>query len=541
MRQQYKTAQYGQLTPDNQSTNTTTTTLNDLTTLEMYAIDTHYPRISVIIPTRNEEKNLHHVLPFIPTNVYEVILVDGHSTDKTIEVARELLPNIRIIHQLRKGKGDALRIGFAACSGDIVVMIDADGSTDPREIPAFIDALLAGHDFAKGSRYISGGGSHDITFLRNLGNSALGTLVNVLFQTNYSDLCYGYNAFWRRCLEHITIDCDGFEVETQMNIRAQKAGLDIVEVPSMERPRLFGQSNLRTIRDGWRVLKMIAKERITSEPQPKHQVPILMYHSISDTASPRFKQFAVPQRVFAKHMEYLYHNGYTPITVSQYVEAQAHNGAGLPARPIVLTFDDGFADFYSAALPVLNQYDFTATLYVATGYINDYSRWLFHEGEAQRPMLTWEQLAKVNARGIECGGHSQHHPQLDTLPGWSTWEEIVQSKLVLEEHLCKKITSFAYPFGYYTQHIRRQVKDAGYTSACTVKHAMSSDTTDPFALSRWMVYPTTTINDLDALLAGQSISTLSMLYLRARTPIYQMARRGSATIARQLQGSLAIH
>jgi glycosyltransferase involved in cell wall biosynthesis len=240
-----------------------------------------YPRISVVVPTRNEAENLYYVLPYIPLSVSEVILVDGHSTDDTIEVARQLLPDIRIIKQTGKGKGDALRLGFAACTGDIIVMIDADGSTDPKEIPLFIAALLQGNDFAKGSRFIEGGGSYDITWLRSLGNYILGQLVNLLFGVRYSDLCYGYNAFWRHCLDHIRIDCDGFEVETLINIRIQKAHLKVAEVPSFERPRLFGQSNLRTFRDGWRVLKIILQERIRTVPP----LPLPISHHVDEAIS----------------------------------------------------------------------------------------------------------------------------------------------------------------------------------------------------------------------------------------------------------------
>ncbi|MBV9258095.1 MAG: glycosyltransferase family 2 protein [Ktedonobacteraceae bacterium] len=239
-----------------------------------------YPSISVVIPTRNEAQNLHYVLPYIPPLVSEIILVDGHSTDGTIEAAQQLLPDIRVINQVKHGKGDALRLGFAACTGDIIVMIDADGSTDPGEIPRFIDALLKGNDFAKGSRFLKDGGSHDITPLRSLGNYALGMLVNIFFGVRYSDLCYGYNAFWRRCLDSIRIDCDGFEVETLINIRIHKAHLKIVEVPSIERPRLFGQSNLRTFRDGWRVLKIILKERFRSIPPLPQPVALPVPHNV---------------------------------------------------------------------------------------------------------------------------------------------------------------------------------------------------------------------------------------------------------------------
>ncbi len=223
-----------------------------------------YPHVSVVIPTHNEAQNLRYVLPYIPPIVSEVILVDGHSIDDTIAVAKQLLPTIQIIKQTGRGKGNALRAGFAACTGEIIVMLDADGSTDPNEIPRFVEALLEGNDFAKGSRFIKGGGSHDITPLRSLGNCGLSQLVNILFGTVFTDLCYGYNAFWKYCLDRIEIDCDGFEIETLINIRVHKANLKVIEVPSFERPRIFGQSNLRTFRDGWRVLRTIMKERARS-------------------------------------------------------------------------------------------------------------------------------------------------------------------------------------------------------------------------------------------------------------------------------------
>lgn len=224
-----------------------------------------YPRISVIIPALNEAKNLRHVLPLMPSIVNEVILVDGHSTDDTIAVIEQLqatiLPTIHIIRQSGRGKGDALRLGFAASAGDIIVMLDADGSTDPREIPLFVEALFRGNDFAKGSRCILGGGSHDFSLLRRLGNYGLRKLVNLLFRTQFSDLCYGYNAFWRHCLDYLEIDCDGFEVETLMHLRAYKANLRIIEVPSVEYRRIYGKSNLKAFRDGWNVFSTIVKER----------------------------------------------------------------------------------------------------------------------------------------------------------------------------------------------------------------------------------------------------------------------------------------
>lgn len=222
--------------------------------------------VSVIIPTLNEAANLPHVLPMIPDDVHEVILVDGRSTDGTVEVAHQLRPDIRVVYEKRRGKGAALRAGFAAATGEIIVMLDADGSTDPREIPAFIGALRAGADFAKGSRFLQGGGTSDMSFLRRFGNWSLTTLVRVFFGGGYSDLCYGYNAFWRRILPQLHLDGDGFEIETMMNVRALRAGIKIAEVPSFEFERVHGTSNLQTFPDGWRVLKTILRERFLPRP-----------------------------------------------------------------------------------------------------------------------------------------------------------------------------------------------------------------------------------------------------------------------------------
>jgi glycosyltransferase involved in cell wall biosynthesis len=222
----------------------------------------HRTRISVVVPTLNEAANLPHVLTRIPDCVDEVVLVDGHSIDDTIAVARMLRPDIRVVMQSGAGKGNALACGFAAASGDVIVMLDADGSTDPAEIPRFVDALLDGADFAKGSRFLSGGGSTDITPLRSGGNRFLCGIVNLLFRTRYTDLCYGYNAFWRSCLPHMHVNCDGFEVETHINVRIARSGLRVTEVASHEHERLHGQSNLNPVKDGLRVLRTIIAERI---------------------------------------------------------------------------------------------------------------------------------------------------------------------------------------------------------------------------------------------------------------------------------------
>lgn len=234
----------------------------------------HWPRVSVVIPALNEARNLPHVFERLPASCYEVILVDGQSVDDTVNVARRLRRDVRIVRQTRQGKGNALACGFAAATGDIIAAVDADGSADPGEIPVFVQALLDGADFAKGTRYAQGGGSCDITRLRGLGNRTLRRLVNFRYRTRYTDLCYGFNVFWRHHVPVFGLDAtyqagssrgptwgDGFEVETLINIRVAIAGLSVTEVPSFEHRRIHGESKLSALGDGWRILKVILGER----------------------------------------------------------------------------------------------------------------------------------------------------------------------------------------------------------------------------------------------------------------------------------------
>lgn len=227
------------------------------------------PTVTVVLPTRNEARNLPYVAKRMPP-VDQIVVIDGGSVDGTADVARQLWPGATVIEQTRAGKGNALACGFLAATGDIIVMIDGDGSTDPAEIPLFVDALINGADLAKGSRFSRGGGSDDITHLRRIGNKGLNWLVNQLFDTEFSDLCYGYNAFWRRnlsCLDLPSIELadpqwgDGFEIETVINVRAARSGWAIDEVGSFEGKRIYGRSNLNAVTDGLRVLRTISRER----------------------------------------------------------------------------------------------------------------------------------------------------------------------------------------------------------------------------------------------------------------------------------------
>lgn len=235
------------------------------------------PTVTVVVPAFNEARNLELMLPALPP-VHEVIVVDGGSNDDTAAMVARTMPSARLLQQTRRGKGNALACGFEAATGDIIVMFDADGSADPAEITPMIQTLLQGADYAKGSRSIAGGGSVDLTVARSLGNVGLTTLVNILFGTRFSDLCYGYNAFWRDILPVLDLPAsrlpseemvwgDGFEIETVINCRVAQSKLAITEFPSFELARIHGASNLNAIRDGLRVLRTIMAERRRPTPR----------------------------------------------------------------------------------------------------------------------------------------------------------------------------------------------------------------------------------------------------------------------------------
>jgi glycosyltransferase involved in cell wall biosynthesis len=226
---------------------------------EAGAESTGRPSVSLVIPVRNEARNVASVLEQIADDVDETILVDGDSTDVTVITARAYRPDVRIVPQQGPGKGSALRTGFQAATGDIIVMMDADGSMSPQEIRHYVHFLTNGYDFVKGSRFISGGGSLDITWFRQLGNWFLLTVFNTAYDAHLTDLNYGFCAFQRRYLEHLHLSATGFEIEAEMTVRAMQAGLRITEVPSLELPRRSGESNLHAIRDGIRVLRTVLR------------------------------------------------------------------------------------------------------------------------------------------------------------------------------------------------------------------------------------------------------------------------------------------
>lgn len=217
------------------------------------------PTVSLIIPVRNEARNIAWVLEQIADEVDEIILVDGNSTDATLITASRYRPDIKVVDQEGTGKGSALRTGFLAATCDIIVMMDADGSMAPQEIRHYLHFLTNGYDFVKGSRFIVGGGSLDITPFRRLGNRFLLGVFNTLYDAELTDLCYGFCAFHRRYLDVLSLSAPGFEIEAEMVVHAMQGGLRVAEVPSLEMPRRSGKSNLHAVRDGVRVLRTVLR------------------------------------------------------------------------------------------------------------------------------------------------------------------------------------------------------------------------------------------------------------------------------------------
>ncbi len=217
--------------------------------------------VSLVIPARDEARNIPWVFEQIPRCVDEVVLVDGASADATVTVAEHCLPTVRSVKQSAPGKGNALRTGFAAATGEYIVMMDADGSMWPGEIPHYLHFLDNGYDFVKGSRCIAGGGSLDLTRIRSLGNRVLLAVVNRLYDATLTDLCYGYCAFRRDFLDALDLRSSGFEIEAEMIAHALRSGLRIAEVPSLELPRRSGRSHLHAVSDGRRVLRTLVAER----------------------------------------------------------------------------------------------------------------------------------------------------------------------------------------------------------------------------------------------------------------------------------------
>ncbi len=225
------------------------------------------PSVTVVLPVLDEAAGLAATLPLIPDYVTEIIVVDGGSTDASVVVVHEILPDAVVLTQAGRGKGDALKTGIAMAGGDIIVTMDADGSMDPRDIDAAIELLLQGDHFVKGSRCLPGGGSDDFTPVRRAGNAFLTSATNAMVGRRFTDITYGFNAYWREVSPLVEDLADGFEFEIQLAVRATRSGLRTAEVPCHEATRVGGATKLHAFKDGWRILKAIVTE---AQSGPRH-------------------------------------------------------------------------------------------------------------------------------------------------------------------------------------------------------------------------------------------------------------------------------
>ena len=268
--------------------------------------------------------------------------------------------------------------------------------------------------------------------------------------------------------------------------------------------------------------------------QTDGRVPVLMYHSVHADPTPATRSLSVHPDAFAAQLAVLYDMGFTAITMAALVRHWRQRALGLetprlPDRPVVLTFDDGYADFHRTVLPLLAEHRATASLYVTTGWLADAGpHWT---GTPLGEMLSWGQLAEIAAEGVEIGGHSHSHPQLDQLPAGLLRYELTLNQELLEQRLQRPLETFGYPFGYSDALVRRAVRGRGYAGACAVANAMAEPRQGPYALSRLTVRRGTGLEDFCALVQGHS---LTRLYGgdRLLTRGYAVARRGRRMLVR---------
>jgi peptidoglycan/xylan/chitin deacetylase (PgdA/CDA1 family) len=252
---------------------------------------------------------------------------------------------------------------------------------------------------------------------------------------------------------------------------------------------------------------------------PPLRVPVLMYHEIADiSATP--DPFAVSPRVFAEQLAYLREAGFTTLTAGALSAIVANGDGDLPARPVVLTFDDGYGDFYTQALPLLRQHGFTATVFQTTG-------WVGKEDEAKR-MLNWQELAESEQAGIEIGAHTCTHPQLDQLPENLLREELYASKSLLEDNLGLKVPGLAYPYGYSSARVRRVARELGYEYAYAVGNSRTTRAANPFTLPRLTVRRSTSADDFRKVVNGQD--TMTVRRERFLTKGYSVVRRARSAM-----------
>lgn len=261
---------------------------------------------------------------------------------------------------------------------------------------------------------------------------------------------------------------------------------------------------------------------------PGDRAPILMYHSISAAASPRFRRFAISPMDFELQMRRLSERGFSTLTVSQLRDSYDRDLA-LPAKPIVLTFDDGYLDFLHECVPVLTRYGFTATVYVVADCVGETAAWLSGIEESVRRLMTWSDLSTALAAGIEIGAHGRTHAALDSLDPRALKEEVRGSKRALEDRLQHAVSSFCYPYGFSSRGVMREVRDAGYRSACSVKFASASCSDDPYDMPRHIVRHGMSLDDFDRI-SDARVPFRMVAWDRVRSRAYAAAKRAAKSV-----------
>jgi peptidoglycan/xylan/chitin deacetylase (PgdA/CDA1 family) len=272
---------------------------------------------------------------------------------------------------------------------------------------------------------------------------------------------------------------------------------------------------------------------------PAPAIPILLYHSITADAGDAYRRFAMDPGQFAEQMQLIAAGGFDTMTVSELVAAFAGPASALPPRPLVLTFDDGFAEMESVALPILTRLRLRATEYVVTGHVGGRSTWLASIGEGDRPLLSAGQIRELDSAGVEIGSHGHRHRALDEMRFPEAAADITESRRVLEGILGHGVGSFAYPFGYHTARIARHVRASGFTSACGVKQALSHPGDDVFALGRAIVGSDLPCEQLERWIRGEGLP-MSWRGERVRTRVWRAARRMKSGLRRSTAAEVEV-
>ena len=260
-------------------------------------------------------------------------------------------------------------------------------------------------------------------------------------------------------------------------------------------------------------------------------IPILLYHSVSEDPPAWIRPYCVTPDVFARHVELIHESGMTALSVAEHAH-RLDGGGPLPERPVLITFDDGLADFAEHALPALRRAALPATLFVTTGFVHGLPEGL-GVSRPPGPWLDAAALLELHSEGVEIGAHTHSHPHLDTLPVESARVEIARSKEILESLLGAPVPSFAYPYGYHGPAVRRLAQTCGFASACAVKNALSFPTDDRFALARLTIRADTSLARLGAWLQGRG-APLAPRRERTRTRAWRAYRRARAAVLPRL-------